>query len=169
MAAGFSARILFAAGLVTSVQPTDPVTLWNSLGIGLKLVVLFAYVLATGPIYFALFESSPWQATFGKRLLTIHVTGDDSQRISLARSSIRWIARFVCSWFGGSLVSIVLVATTQNRKALHDYLAHTLVLKGRPDLGGSFGMWRLVLAFGLAFLWILGMYIAILTPRQSSP
>jgi hypothetical protein len=70
MAAGFASRILFAAGLVTPVPPTDPVSLWASLSAGLKLAVLFAYMLAMGPIYFALFESSPWQATFGKRLLT---------------------------------------------------------------------------------------------------
>jgi uncharacterized RDD family membrane protein YckC len=168
MAAGFTARILFAAGFLTPVQPTDPVTLWHSLGVGLQLTVLLAYVLAMGPIYFALFESSPWQATFGKRLLTIHVTGDDGQRVSLARSSGRWIARFVCSWFAGSLVSIVLIPTTENHKALHDYLAHTLVLKGRPALGGSFGAWRFVVAFGLALLGILGMYIAILSAPHAS-
>ena len=71
MAAGFTARLLFAAGLVTEVPPTDPVSLWASLGITLKLVVVFSFVLAMGPIYFSLFESSPWQATFGKRLLRV--------------------------------------------------------------------------------------------------
>jgi uncharacterized RDD family membrane protein YckC len=159
MAAGFAARILFAAGLATPLPPTDPVSLWASLGIGLKLVVLFAYVLAMGPIYFSLFESSRWQATFGKRLLGVYVTGDDGQRVSLARSSSRWLARFFCSWFGGSLVSIILIAITQNRKALHDYIAHTRVLKGRPTSGGSLEVWRLLAAFGLQFLGIVCMYL----------
>jgi uncharacterized RDD family membrane protein YckC len=163
MAAGFTARILFAAGLVTPVQPTDPVSLWASLSGGLKLAVLLAYVLAMGPIYFALFESSPWQATFGKRLLTIYVTGDDGQRVTLARSSSRWIARFGCGLFGGSLASIILIATSDNRKAVHDYIAHTRVLKGRPSPGGSLGAWRLLAAFGLEFLGILGMYLTALS------
>ena len=163
MAAGFTSRILFAAGLVTPVPPTDPVSLWASLSAGLKLAVLFAYMLAMGPIYFALFESSPWQATFGKRLLTIYVTGDDGQRVTLARSSIRWISRFVCGLFGGSLASIILIATSDNRKAIHDSIAHTRVLKGRPAPGGSLGAWRILAAFGLQFLGILGMYLSALS------
>jgi uncharacterized RDD family membrane protein YckC len=159
MAAGFTSRIVFAAGIVTEAPPTDPVSLWASLSAGLKLAVLLAYVLTMGPIYFALFESSPWQATFGKRLLAIYVTGEDSQRVSLARSSRRWIARFVCGLFGASLASIILIATSDNRKAVHDYIAHTRVLKGRPTPGGSLGAWRLLAAFGLEFLGILGMYL----------
>lgn len=167
MAAGFTARILFAYGLLTPVPPTDPVTLWNSLGVGLQFVVVLSFVLAMGPIYSALFESSPWQATFGKRLLTIYVTGDDGQRVSLARSSGRWIGRFFCGLFGGSFVSLITIAVTDDRKALHDYLAHTLVLKGRPASGGSLGVWRLVVAFGLAFLGILGMYMAAFSAPSS--
>jgi uncharacterized RDD family membrane protein YckC len=167
MAAGYTARFPFAYGLLTPIQPTDPLSLWNSLGVGLKLAVLLAYVLAMGPIYFALFESSPWQATFGKRLLTIHVTGDEGQRVSLARSSGRWITRFFIGLFGGSLVSIITIAVTENRKAIHDYLAHTLVLKGRPASGGSLGAWRLVAAFGLPFLVTVGIYIAVLIAPSS--
>jgi uncharacterized RDD family membrane protein YckC len=167
MAAGYTVRILLAYGLRTPVQPTDPLTLWNSLGVGLRLAVLLSYVLAMGPIYFALFESSPWQATFGKRLLTIHVTGDEGQRVSLARSSGRWIARFFFGLFGGSLVSIITIAVTQNRKAIHDYSAGTLVLKGRPASGGSLGAWRLIAAFGLPFLVTVGIYMAVLSPPSS--
>jgi uncharacterized RDD family membrane protein YckC len=167
MAAGCTARIPFAYGLLTPMQPTDPLTLWNSLGVGLKLAVLLSYVLAMGPIHFALFESSPWQATFGKRLLTIHVTGDEGQRVSLARSSGRWIVRFFLGLFGGSLVSIITIAVTENRKAIHDYSAHTLVRKGRPVSGGSLGAWRLVAAFGLPFLVTVGIYMAVLTAPSS--
>jgi uncharacterized RDD family membrane protein YckC len=161
MAAAFTTRILLAAGLVTPIQATDPVTLWRSLGVGLKVAVLLAFVLAMGPIYFVLFESSPWQATFGKRVVDIRVTGDDGQRVNRRRACVRWIARFFCGLFGGSLASLVLIATTQNQKAVHDHLAHTLVLRGRPTAGVSLGPWRVIAAFGLAFLGILGMYIAV--------
>jgi uncharacterized RDD family membrane protein YckC len=168
MAVAFTTRILFATGLLTLPQPTDPVSLWASFSLGLKLAILFTYVLALGPIYFALFESSPWQATFGKRLLGIYVTRDDRQRVSLARSSTRWLARFFCSWFGGSLVSIILMAATKNCKALHDYIAHTRVLKGRPATNGSLEVWRLLAAFGLQFFGILCMYVAAFSVHASS-
>ena len=34
-----------------------------------QMFVLVAFVLSMGPIYFMLWEASPWQATLGKRLL----------------------------------------------------------------------------------------------------
>ena len=72
MLVSITLRILNAFGLWTSLGGAtggNPVHLWHSLGIGSKLFVVSSFVLLMGPVYKILFEASPWQATFGKRLL----------------------------------------------------------------------------------------------------
>ena len=45
--------------------------------------------------------------------------------------------------------------------ALHDYIASTLVMRGRPVPGGSLEAWRVIAAFGIPFVWLLGMYVTV--------
>jgi uncharacterized RDD family membrane protein YckC len=58
---------------------------------------LSAFLLLVLPVilYFALFESSTWQATWGKRKLGLRVTGTHGERLSLGRSLVRSIIKFV--------------------------------------------------------------------------
>src|SRR6516165_9150149 len=150
MLVSITLRILNAFGLWTSLGGAtggNPVHLWHSLGIGSKLFVVSSFVLLMGPVYKILFEASPWQATFGKRLLKIDVTDNAGRRITLARSCGRWFAMWIFGWFGGSFVSLILIPLTKSRKALHDMAAGTLVLTGRPQ-DGQLEPWRVLLAFG---------------------
>jgi len=161
--AGITLRVLRAAGLWMPIgagalppgAAATPDMLWHALGIGAKLAFMLAFVIAGGPIYLILFECSPWQATFGKRLLNIYVTDNGERRISLTRSFGRWLAMWVFGLFGGSLISLITIAATKNKKALHDFTAHTLVVRGEPIGGQELEPWRLVLAFTLPFVWIL--------------
>jgi len=141
----------------TGVSPEET---WKALGFTAKLFVMFTFVLSLGPLYFVLFEASSRQATFGKQLLSIYVTSDDGKRISIGRGVGRWVAKFVFSWFGIVLVSVITIATTKERKGLHDFAAKTLVLRGRPIPGGAFEPWRIAAALGFPFLWILGTFLA---------
>jgi uncharacterized RDD family membrane protein YckC len=76
-------------------------------------------------LYCVLFESSPWQATVGKRVIGIKVTNRHDERIGLARAAVRFVAKLlsVLTLFVGYL----LIAVTQRRQALHDLIAGTLV------------------------------------------
>ncbi|MCC6456704.1 MAG: RDD family protein [Caldilineaceae bacterium] len=58
---------------------------------------LISFLLVTLPItlYFALFESSPQQATWGKRKMGLRVVGSDGARLSFARSLGRTLLKFV--------------------------------------------------------------------------
>ena len=150
---------LFRAIGVWTPAGGDPVTLWTSLGVGPKLLVILAYIILMGPLYFILFHASPWQATFGKRLLKVYVADDSGQRISLARSCGRWFAMWLLGWFGGSLVSLITIAASMNKKALHDMLAGTLVLNGRQAGGESLEPWRVLVAFGVPFVWLIATYM----------
>jgi len=157
-----SMRMFRALGVWTPV-PTgvDPETTWFTLGVGTNLLVMLGYVVAMGPTYFIFFHSSPWQATFGKRLLNIHVTDDAGQRITIGRAVKRWFTMFFLSWFGGTLVSLITIPTSKKHKALHDMLADTLVLNGRVEQVESLEGWRVFAAFGIPFLWLLTTFMIV--------
>jgi uncharacterized RDD family membrane protein YckC len=145
-------RVLRAVGVWTPGVGGDPVEIWRALGVGAKLLIVSAYVLAGGPVYYILFHASPWQATFGKRLLNIYVTNDAGSRITLARSFGRCVAMWVFGWFGGSLASFLTIATTPKKKVLHDFVAHTLVVTGRPVSTEHIEAWRVTAAFVVPLL-----------------
>ncbi len=56
-----------------------------------------AFLLLVLPVilYFALFESSSWQATWGKRKIGLRVTNAQGARLSLARSLVRSLIKFL--------------------------------------------------------------------------
>ena len=158
--AGITMRTLRAVGLWTPAGMGDPEQAWRTLGVGAKLAIVSAFVVSGGPIYLILFEASPWQATFGKRILKIYVTDNEGRRISLTRSFGRWLAMWSFGLFGGSLISLITILTTKEKKALHDFAASTVVLSGRPTPGGNLEAWRIAAAFGISLLWIIGSFIA---------
>ncbi len=145
-----------------AAAPAEPLGLWKALGVNAKVLVIFAYVLSLGPVYFVLFESSPRQATFGKQLMNIYVTSDEGKRISSGRAVSRWVAKFVLTSFGLSLISLLTIAATKERKGLHDFTAKTLVLRGHLISGGAVEPWRIVVAIGVPFIWMVGTFLAII-------
>ena len=46
-------------------------------------------------LYFALLESSPWQATVGKKILGLKVVHLDGSRISFGRATARYFSKFL--------------------------------------------------------------------------
>jgi uncharacterized RDD family membrane protein YckC len=147
-------RILRAAGLIVPQENYDPREQWVGFGAGLKMAVLISFLLYTGPIYFILCHASPWQATFGKRLMNIFVSRDSSERISAFRSAGRWLAMFLAALLGGNFVSLVTIAASRRGKALHDFVAGTVVLRGRPADSAPLGLWRVAASFGIPILWM---------------
>ncbi|EPR41216.1 RDD domain containing protein [Desulfovibrio sp. X2] len=77
--------------------------------------------------YYALFESSPWQATPGKRLLNLFVTDLSGRRLGFGRASARFFGKFVSGFI--FLLGYIMAAFTRRRQALHDMIAGTLVLR----------------------------------------
>jgi uncharacterized RDD family membrane protein YckC len=85
------------------------------------LVILAGYFL-----YCALLESSPWQATLGKRALGLKVTNRRGERIGFARAAARFAAKLLSVLT--MLLGYLLVLVTRRRQALHDLIAGTLVV-----------------------------------------
>jgi uncharacterized RDD family membrane protein YckC len=90
--------------------------------------------LIIGIAYFAGFESSSWQATPGKRALGLIVTDTDGRRLSPLRAVGRYFAKIPSAMI--LLIGFIMVAFTERKQGLHDYIASTLVLEGKPGQVG---------------------------------
>ena len=147
-------RLLIATGAWVPAGEEAP---WRS---SHGYIITIAFFLSTGPVYFVLCHASPWQATFGKCLLNIYVTGDDGKRISLARSFVRGLTLWFSIAFSVALISVITIAASKKRKAVHDSVAQTLVLTGRPVPGGALEPWRIAAFVGFPVAWMVGTFLA---------
>ncbi|MGB3271206.1 MAG: RDD family protein [Rhodanobacter sp.] len=82
-------------------------------------------------LYFAVCESSPWQATLGKLALGIRVTDMEGRRIGIGRALLRYLAKFLSAFI--LCIGFLMVAWTRRKQGLHDMLCGTLVLNGRAS------------------------------------
>jgi uncharacterized RDD family membrane protein YckC len=78
-------------------------------------------------LYYALFESSTWQGTPGKRVLGLFVTDMQGRPISFARASARFFGK-ILSWLI-LMIGYIMAGFTAKKQALHDILADCLVLR----------------------------------------
>lgn len=107
--------------LVSATKGYDPATV--------ILTVLPPVAIVATWLYFAVMESSSWQATLGKKLTGLYVTDIGRQRLSLSRSTGRTFAKYLSSMTLG--IGYLLCGFTEKRQALHDIVANCLVLR-RP-------------------------------------
>ena len=118
-------QTLFAPNLRALPPGTPPPASYFAVLGALNLVQILAYWL-----YFALQESSSYQATLGKRAVGILVTDINGQRLTFARATGRHFGKIVSAlicWIG-----FIMAAFTQQKQALHDIMASTLVVRKRP-------------------------------------
>jgi uncharacterized RDD family membrane protein YckC len=79
-------------------------------------------------LYFALFESSSWRATPGKRLFGLQVAEElTGRRISSGNAALRTFVRY---GFGiGLIVNSLAILLTAKGQGIHDKAAGTVVFK----------------------------------------
>jgi uncharacterized RDD family membrane protein YckC len=77
--------------------------------------------------YFAGMESSPMQATLGKRLLGLYVTDMEGNRLSFGQATGRYFGKMISGFM--LTVGYWLAGFTEKKQALHDIIANCLVLK----------------------------------------
>ena len=93
-------------------------------------VAIFLGVVVGIPITgVALFESSRWQATPGKRLLRLQVVNLQGGRVRFGQALVRTLVMLcgVILYGLGTLPALF----TRRRQTLHDLVAKTLVVRGR--------------------------------------
>jgi len=79
-------------------------------------------------LYHALMESSEWQATVGKKVLSLVVTDMAGQRVSFARSTGRHFGKIITNMVP-ALIGYIMAGFTEKKQALHDMMAGCLVLR----------------------------------------
>jgi uncharacterized RDD family membrane protein YckC len=92
---------------------------------GYILIVIVIVTVATW-LYFALMESSAKGATLGKMALGIKVTDLTGSKISFGRATGRYFGKII----SGAILYIgyIMAGFTQQKQALHDIMAGTLVI-----------------------------------------
>jgi uncharacterized RDD family membrane protein YckC len=93
-----------------------------------QMLALKLAVLTAGWLYWALLESSAWQATLGKKILGLRVTDLEGRRISFARASGRYFGKLISQLL--LLFGFLMAGFTKKKQALHDMIAGCLVVKG---------------------------------------
>jgi uncharacterized RDD family membrane protein YckC len=130
--------ILTAATLIVMVplapmffgtRPPHPPMPGESIRPAVMLFVITIYSLSiVGTwLYFALFESSSWQATPGKRALGLFVADMQGRRISFARATGRYFGKILSGLI--LLIGFLMIGFTERKQGLHDILADCLVLR----------------------------------------
>jgi uncharacterized RDD family membrane protein YckC len=92
------------------------------LGTGIGIVVNW--------LYEALMTSSSKQATVGKMVFGLVVTDTQGARLSFLHATGRHFAKFLSTLT--LLIGYVMAAFTERKQALHDFVAGTYVLHGKP-------------------------------------
>jgi uncharacterized RDD family membrane protein YckC len=90
---------------------------------------LAGYVIGVvvGWLYYAMMESSTYQATLGKMALSLRVTDTEGRRISFARATGRHFAKILSAIL--LLIGYIMAGFTEKKQALHDMIADCLVLR----------------------------------------
>lgn len=108
---------------------------------GYYFYIIVSWVLSA--LYFILMEGGSWQATLGKRAVGIIVTDMNGNQITYGTAFIRYLGKMVSAFICG--IGYIIAAFTENRQALHDKIASTLVLEAasvidtRYQSGGAAG------------------------------
>lgn len=96
--------------------------------IGMALYMVFGYAsIAAIWLYYALMESSKYQATLGKMALNLKVTDMSGHKIGFARATGRFFGKYLSSII--LCIGYLMVIWTEKKQGLHDILAKTLVVK----------------------------------------
>jgi len=92
------------------------------------VVAVYVAPMVANFFYFSLMHSSPWQATIGKKALGLKVTDLDGGRLTFGRAALRWFC--VAISYATFCIGFMMAGLTERKRALHDMLASTLVVRG---------------------------------------
>jgi serine/threonine protein kinase len=115
-----SSPLAFLQGYYPSYQPRH-----NDDTLTVVAIVTLMMIWIVNWLYSSLMESSAKQGTLGKIATGLAVTGLKGERISFLRAAARYFLKSVLSLCG---VGYLAAAVTENRQALHDMIAGTVVI-----------------------------------------
>lgn len=119
--------IMAASGMrdiLLNHPPQTPEEMFALLGTVWKITVLGIVIKW---LYYALLESSAWQATIGKLTLGLKVTDMAGNRVSFARATGRFFGKIISAFI--LMIGFIMAGFTAQKQALHDMMAGCLVMR----------------------------------------
>lgn len=104
--------------------PQTPEEMLAFMGTFSKIIVLGIVIKW---LYYALLESSSWQATIGKKTLGLEVTDMAGHRISFGRATGRFFGKIISGFI--LMIGYIMAGFTAQKQALHDMMAGCLVMR----------------------------------------
>ena len=118
---------IFAAFVILTNESMDHEELPAQLVVA--LVLLVAAMIVVNWLYEALMTSSPRGATLGKMALGLRIVRFDGAQLSFGRATARHFAKYMVTPMVPLAIGYIMAAFTNRKRALHDILADTLVIK----------------------------------------
>jgi len=117
---------LFVLFVIGSADANEDET---SPAIVFAIVLMILALLLIGWLYEALMTSSRRGATLGKQALGLRIIRADGARLSFGRATARYLLKYIITPLVPLLIGYLMAAFTNRKRALHDVLADTLVIR----------------------------------------
>ena len=98
-----------------------------AIGVGVVFALLIYFVV--GWLYEALLTSGPHGATFGKQAVGVRIVRADGTPLTFGRATGRHFLKILVTPMVPLAIGYILAAFTSGKRALHDFMADTLVIK----------------------------------------
>lgn len=121
-ALGFDTIIVFVFSFIYGIS-TGILSLFITLPISDLTLDLIA--VAISAFYYIWFESSAYQGTPGKQIVGIKVTDIEGNRVSFARSFLRYFLKLITGVF---LIGYLTIIFTEKKQGIYDMAAKTVVV-----------------------------------------
>ena len=105
----------------------DEISPFIAFGIAIAVLAL----IVVNWLYEALMTSSPRGATLGKQALGLRIVRADGARLSFGRATARHFLKVMITPLVPLAIGYLMAAFTARKRALHDVLADTLVIRWR--------------------------------------
>ena len=115
-------------GDLQNLDPADETSMVPLIGQVMAMAGVAQIVFLTvQTLYYALMESSKYQASIGKIVLGLKVTDVNGEKLDFTKALVRNLCKILSSMI--LLIGYLMAAFTEKKQALHDMIAGTLVVK----------------------------------------
>ncbi len=126
IAAGVIVGIFIAIVLVSDESIDDSNDSFFIIG---STIVMVLALIVINWLYEALMTSSPRGATLGKQALGLRIVRADGAQLSFGRATARHFLKVMITPLVPLAIGYLMAAFTARKRALHDFLADTLVIQ----------------------------------------